>query len=65
MEYMEGYSLADIIENFGCLSENLMQNICISLLSCLAEFEDNFLEDFGEICPCNILFNKYGDLKVK
>lgn len=64
MEYMEGYSLSDILENFGCLSENLMQKICISLLSCLVEFEDIFFEDFGEICPCNILFNKYGDMKV-
>lgn len=64
MEYMEGYSLADIMENFGCLSEHLMQKICISLLSCLVEFEDIFFEDFGEICPCNILFSKHGVLKV-
>jgi hypothetical protein len=64
MEYMEGYSLTDIIENFGCLSENLMQKICIDLISCLNEFEDIFLVDFGEICPCKILFDKNGDLKV-
>jgi hypothetical protein len=65
MEYMEGYSLSDIMENFGCLTENLMQKISINLISCLNEFEDVFLEDFGEICPCNILFNKNGDLKVE
>ena len=65
MEYMEGYSLSDILENFGCLSENLMQKICISIISCLNEFEDIFNDDFGEICPCNILFNKEGDIKVK
>ncbi len=65
LEYMEGYSLADIMENFGSLNENLMQKIGSSLLSCLAEFEDLFVEDFGEICPCHILFDKYGNLKVK
>jgi len=63
-EYMEGFSLGDLIENFGTLNENLMQKIAGSLLNCLAEYEENFSEDFGEICPCNILFDKYGNLKV-
>lgn len=61
---MEGLSLGDIIENFGTLNENLLQKIALSLLNCLSEYEDNFIEDFGDICPCNILFDKYGNLKV-
>ena len=61
---MEGYSLSDIIENFGTLNESLLQKISCSLLNCLAEYEENFVEDFGDICPCNILFDKYGNLKV-
>jgi len=61
---MDGFSLGDIIENFGYLNEDLLQKISSSLLNCLAEYEENYLEDFGEICPCNILFDKYGNLKV-
>jgi hypothetical protein len=61
---MDGYSLGDIIENFGTLNENLLQKISYSLLNCLFEYEEKFHEDFGDICPCNILFDKYGNLKV-
>ena len=64
-EYMDGYSLGDIIENFGSLNEPLIEKICNSLLKCFAEYEEKFLEDYGELCPCNILFDKYGNLKVK
>jgi hypothetical protein len=62
---MDGYSLGDIIENFGSLNEPLIKKICNSLLKCFAEYEEKFLEDYGELCPCNILFDKYGNLKVK
>lgn len=63
-EYMDGFSLGDIIENLGCLNENLIQKISFSLLKCLVEYEEIYLEDYGELCPCNILFDKYGNLKV-
>ena len=61
---MDGFSLGDVIENFGSLSENLIQKICFSLLRCWAEYEEKYLEDYGELCPCSILFDKYGNLKV-
>jgi len=61
---MDGFSLGDIIENLGTLNENLLQKITNSLLNCLLEYEESFLEDFGDLCPCNILFDKYGNLKV-
>lgn len=64
MENMDGYSLGDIIENFGSLNENLLQKIACQLLNSLGEFEEMLLEDYGDICPCNILFNKYGIMKV-
>lgn len=61
---MDGFSLGDVIENLGSLNENLIQKIIVSLLECLADYEEKYLEDFGELCPCNILFDKNGNLKV-
>ena len=61
---MDGYSLAEILENFGSLNETLIHKITKDILNCFREYEDLYLEDYGEICPCNILFDKYGKLKV-
>ena len=61
---MDGYSLGDVIENLGSLNEHLLQKISSSLLQSFADYEENYLEDYGDVCPCNILFDKYGNLKV-
>lgn len=62
---MDGFSLGDILENIGCLNENLLKKIAEGILTCFSEYEDIFIEDYGEFCPCNILFDKYGNLKVE
>jgi hypothetical protein len=62
---MRGYSLQDIIDNAGCLPENIIQCIALQLIDGMEEYNTYFSEDYGELCTCDILFDKYGKLKVR
>jgi hypothetical protein len=64
LEYANSNSLFDIINYTGCISEELLQNIAIQILEAFEEYNDKFLMDFGEFCPCKIVFNNDGNLKV-
>ena len=61
---MAGYSLKDLIEFVGCSNESILQKIAFQILNCLEEYNDKFSDDFGEFCICDILFDKYGNIKV-
>jgi hypothetical protein len=62
---MRGYSLQDIIENNCSLPEHILQNITIQLLEAMEEYKHFFNNDYGEICSCDILFDKHGKLKIR
>ena len=62
---MRGYSLQDIINNVGSLPESIIRDIAIQLIDSLEEYNEYFSEDYGELCTCDILFDKNGKLKVK
>jgi hypothetical protein len=61
---MRGYSLQDIIDNIVCLPENIIQDIALQLINGMDEYNSYFSEDYGELCTCDILFDKHGKLKV-
>ena len=65
MEYMEGYSLQDLILNIGCLNEDLLKPISMRIIECLLDYNIKFGTDFKDFCPCDIVFDKKGNIKVK
>ena len=64
IEYMEGYSLQDLINNVGCLNEELLNKIIIQIIDCLQEYQDKYKVEYKEFCPCDIVFDKNCNLKV-
>jgi len=64
IEYMNGYSLQDLINTVGCLNEEILRNIANQILEAFEEYNDNFLSDYGQLCPCEVLFTKEGIVKV-
>ncbi len=65
LEFMNGYSLQDLINTVGCLNEEMLRNVANQVLEAFEEYNDKFLADYGEFCPCEILFDKEGKIKVK
>jgi len=61
---MNGYSLQDLIENIGALNEEMLRSIAIQILESFEEYNNKFMTDYGELCPCEILFDKHGHVKV-
>lgn len=64
MEYMNGFSLQETVENIGCLSEPLIRNISLQLVDSLDEHLELLGSNYGELSLCDILLNKTGLLKV-
>jgi hypothetical protein len=64
IEQMQGYSLQDLTENIGCLNEATLCKIAIQITQSLQEYNEKMIEDYGEFCSCDILFDKNGNLKV-
>ncbi len=64
IEYMQGFSLQDILENVGSLNESIMCKMAIQIMQCFHEFNDKFGEKYSDLCTCDILFDKKGSLKV-
>jgi len=61
---MEGYSLLDTLENVGSLNESIICKIAIQMVQCFQEYYEKFNENYGDICPCDVMFDKKGGLKV-
>lgn len=64
IEHMQGYSLQDLIENIGALNEAVLCKIAIQITQCLNDYNQKMMEDYGEFCTCDVLFDKHGNLKV-
>jgi ferredoxin-thioredoxin reductase catalytic subunit len=64
MEYMEGFSLQDMINNVGCLNEDILKPILLKVVDCLTDYGVKYGDDYKEFCPCKIVFDKRGNLKV-
>ena len=64
IEYMQGYSLQDIIENVGALNESILCKMAIQITQCFQEYNESFAESYGDVCTCDVLFDKKGSLKV-
>ena len=64
LEFMNGYSLQDLIDTVGSLNEEMLRNIANQILEGFEEYNDNYLSDYGELCPCEIMFTKEGQVKV-
>jgi hypothetical protein len=62
---MQGYSLLDNLESIGILPESILKKISSQVLLAFEEYNDKFKEDYGELCVCDILFDKDGNIKVK
>jgi hypothetical protein len=66
LEHMEGHSLTDLIENIGSLNEANLCKIAIQIIQSFNEFNEKFHDNyFAELCSCDLLFDKKGNLKVK
>jgi serine/threonine protein kinase len=65
LEYFQGSSLCEIIENVGSLNEAALCRIAIQIIQALSEFNEKKMEDYGEFCLCDVVFDKEGNLKVK
>ena len=63
-EYMNGSSLQDFIEVTGCVNEYILQKITISIIESLEEYNEYFSENYGEICTCDVFFDKSCNIKV-
>lgn len=63
-EYMQGYSLQDILDAVGSLNESVLCKMAIQIVQCLHEYNEKFSEDFGNFATGDILFDKVGNLKV-
>jgi hypothetical protein len=61
---MPGYSLQNMIENVGSMNESVLCKMTIQILQCLQEYREKFLSKYAEFCPCDILFDRKGNLKV-
>lgn len=64
MEYLEGYSLQDLINNVGCLNEDIVKQVLLKVIETLCDYTEKFNSEYKDICPCDILFDKKGNLKV-
>jgi serine/threonine protein kinase len=64
IEYMQGFSLQDILENVGCLNESIICKMAIQIIQCYQEYNEKMGENYPELCTCDILFDKKGNLKV-
>lgn len=63
-EFMNGYSLQDLINSACCINEEILRSIASQILDAFQEYTDKYLVDYGDICPCQILFTKEGYVKV-
>lgn len=61
---MRGFSLQDLIDNMGGMNEINLNKMALQILNSLSDYTDKFNEDFGEFCPCDVLFDKEGNIKV-
>ncbi len=61
---MPGYSLQNMLENVGSMNESVLCKMTIQILQCLQEYREKFLAKYAEFCPCDILFDRKGNLKV-
>jgi|LauGreDrversion4_2_1035121.scaffolds.fasta_scaffold2865361_2 hypothetical protein len=64
MEYMNGFSLQDTIENVGCLSECMVKGLTGQIIDALEEHFDILGINYGEISLCDVMLNKDGVVKV-
>jgi hypothetical protein len=61
---LDGYSLTDLMEQMGSLNEANLCKLTIQLVHSFSEYEEKFGTSYGELCACEILFDKSGNLKV-
>jgi hypothetical protein len=61
---MDGYALTDLIEQIGCLNEAILCKLSIQIIQCILEYEEKFSNFYKNLCTCEILFSKEGNLKV-
>jgi hypothetical protein len=61
---MDGYSLTDLIEHMGCLNDATLCKLTIQIVQCVSEYEEKFSTAYKDLCVCDILFDKSGNLKV-
>lgn len=64
IEYMQGFSLQDILENIGCLNESIICKMAIQIIQSFHEYNEKMGENYPDLCSCDILFDKKGNLKV-
>ncbi len=64
LEYSRGLTLLEVIEHTGAINENLLNKIANQLLTCFEEYRDKSNKDYGDICMCDIYFDRNGSLKV-
>ena len=62
---MDGCSLTDLIDQIGCMNEAILCRLSIQIIQTFSEYEDKFLCFYKDLCSCEILFDKAGNLKVK
>lgn len=65
MEYLEGFSLQDLVNNIGSITEDILKPIILKIVESLMEYNEKFSADYRDICPCDIVFDKKGNLKVR
>jgi hypothetical protein len=65
MEYVPGASLKDIVEYAGNPGESIIQKISHQLLIALDEYNHLTGESYNNFSNSEILFDKYGNLKVR
>ena len=63
MEYMDGGSLQDIVDNGGCQSEQALANISARVLHGLSFIHENH-QIHRDIKPSNLLINHFGEVKI-
>ena len=63
MEFMNGGSLQDIVDNGGCQSEKVLANISARVLHGLAFIHESH-QIHRDIKPSNLLINHFGEVKI-
>lgn len=61
---MQGLSLQEMIESVGVFDESLLCKIAFGLFKSLDEYNEKFISDYGEICSCDVFFDKDANIKV-
>lgn len=53
-----------MINSVGCINEDILKPIILKTIESLLDYGEKFNADYRDICPCDIVFDKKGNLKV-